>query len=451
MFPSIWFGPQNVATSVSSRLQIGEQFSSSSSTDDRERVSSILSIGEQNRTSSSSTIDYPAARAVVQWQIDRMNTSSVGGGLSPHELIHGTPTMDSHDEPNDAPSDEDGSHPPASPPSKRLRSSTEDSGSDSGGKTLDSSPWLAVTRRERADLLKKFKAEQKLDRRRFKLEVRATWEAEIADNKENCLHEGDSREDSSLPRWPVDPEDAAEAYENYLFDRLQRYDGDSAAMLVDFRSSLTVVPSWNVQQERINPALMQNRTAALWEGLRRVYFGEKELEPSRDDLELSHEEVMDNLRREIAEVEERLRTRRPPPDSGRDIPPLPRDHDDDEGGPPRSIAHTNVDPVARSGGVLVAYATVPGTPPPSTSASGPAEAAYCRNETCLSGPIRKLVFLSKRVLRRIMAAKESLFKFGTFVPKNDREAGLSPEAARWKAGRDLEWVRLGKEGTFDGD
>jgi hypothetical protein len=48
-----------------------------------------------------------------------------------------------------------------------------------------------------------------------------------------------------------------------------------------------------------------------------------------------------------------------------------------------------------------------------------------------------------------MAAKESLFKFGTFVPKNDREAESSPEAARWRAGRTLEWVRLGKEGTFD--
>jgi hypothetical protein len=50
-----------------------------------------------------------------------------------------------------------------------------------------------------------------------------------------------------------------------------------------------------------------------------------------------------------------------------------------------------------------------------------------------------------------MAAKESLVKFGTFVPRNDREADLSPEAARWKAGRDLEWFRLNKESTFDGD
>jgi hypothetical protein len=66
-------------------------------------------------------------------------------------------------------------------------------------------------------------------------------------------------------------------------------------------------------------------------------------------------------------------------------------------------------------------------------------------------PSRKLVLLSKKILRRVMAAKESLFKFGTFVPRNDREAESSPEAARWKAGRSLEWVRLCKEGTFDGN
>ena len=42
-------------------------------------------------------------------------------------------------------------------------------------------------------------------------------------------------------------------------------------------------------------------------------------------------------------------------------------------------------------------------------------------------------------------------KFGIFVPRNSREADESPEAPRWKAGRDLEWFRLQKEGTFDGE
>jgi hypothetical protein len=37
------------------------------------------------------------------------------------------------------------------------------------------------------------------------------------------------------------------------------------------------------------------------------------------------------------------------------------------------------------------------------------------------------------------------------VPKNDREANASPEAHRWKAGRDLEWLRLNEQGTFEQD
>ncbi len=56
-----------------------------------------------------------------------------------------------------------------------------------------------------------------------------------------------------------------------------------------------------------------------------------------------------------------------------------------------------------------------------------------------------------RQVRRVLSAKESLFKFGTFIPKNDREATLSPEAPRWKAGRDLEWLRLNEQDTFETD
>ncbi len=59
--------------------------------------------------------------------------------------------------------------------------------------------------------------------------------------------------------------------------------------------------------------------------------------------------------------------------------------------------------------------------------------------------------LTVRQIRRIMAAKESLFKFGTFVPKSEREADASPEAPRWRAGRDSEWLRLNEQGTFESD
>ena len=59
--------------------------------------------------------------------------------------------------------------------------------------------------------------------------------------------------------------------------------------------------------------------------------------------------------------------------------------------------------------------------------------------------------LTIRQLRRVMAAKESLFKFGTFIPRSEREADSSPEAPRWRAGRDLEWLRLRGQGTFERD
>jgi hypothetical protein len=61
------------------------------------------------------------------------------------------------------------------------------------------------------------------------------------------------------------------------------------------------------------------------------------------------------------------------------------------------------------------------------------------------------VVLTIRQLRRIMAAKESLFKYGIFVPRSEREAEASPEAPRWKAGKDLEWLRLREQGTFERD
>ncbi len=74
--------------------------------------------------------------------------------------------------------------------------------------------------------------------------------------------------------------------------------------------------------------------------------------------------MIGNLRREIAEIEERLRLRRPP-DSDRPIPHVPRDDDSD--GPPPSVAHTNVNPDANSG-VIVAFVTESTPPFPSDRA-----------------------------------------------------------------------------------
>ena len=59
--------------------------------------------------------------------------------------------------------------------------------------------------------------------------------------------------------------------------------------------------------------------------------------------------------------------------------------------------------------------------------------------------------LSTRVLRRILKAQETLFKYGTMIPRSDREAEASPEAVRWKSGRQLEWLRLLAAKTFETD
>jgi hypothetical protein len=47
--------------------------------------------------------------------------------------------------------------------------------------------------------------------------------------------------------------------------------------------------------------------------------------------------------------------------------------------------------------------------------------------------------------------QESLFKYGTFIPRNDKEANTSPEAVRWLSGRQLEWIRLRAAKTFESD
>jgi hypothetical protein len=57
--------------------------------------------------------------------------------------------------------------------------------------------------------------------------------------------------------------------------------------------------------------------------------------------------------------------------------------------------------------------------------------------------------LMAKTMRKILKAQESLFKYGTFIPRNDAEAEKSPEAIRWKSGRQLEWLRLKPANTFE--
>ena len=59
--------------------------------------------------------------------------------------------------------------------------------------------------------------------------------------------------------------------------------------------------------------------------------------------------------------------------------------------------------------------------------------------------------LSTKTIIKILKAQESMFKYGTFIPKSDREAEQSPEAIRWRSGRTLEWLRLRQANTFEAD
>jgi hypothetical protein len=62
--------------------------------------------------------------------------------------------------------------------------------------------------------------------------------------------------------------------------------------------------------------------------------------------------------------------------------------------------------------------------------------------------IRKAL-ITVKTIRRILNFKESIMKYGVFVPKNDNEADASPEHLRWESGRMLEWMRLQNQGTFE--
>ncbi len=57
--------------------------------------------------------------------------------------------------------------------------------------------------------------------------------------------------------------------------------------------------------------------------------------------------------------------------------------------------------------------------------------------------------LSTAVIKWILRAQETIFKYGTMIPRNDSEADRSPEAFRWVSGRTLEWIRLNQVSTFD--
>jgi hypothetical protein len=227
-----------------------------------------------------------------------------------------------------------------------------------------------------------------------------------------------------------------EAWENYVFEAMVNFDANIMEQLVSFRSSLLVVPPPPGTPDPVQVQARIARTDALWAGYRRVYFGLVEPEPS-------HDRVMDRLRAEVTALHQRPASARKFQGDGDSSSSSSDDGNSKDGdnwgtGVHDGIGHDFVSNVSLG-------LSVPAEKEESSTLIAPAAAPVG------SSLLRRVVLLSRRTLRRVLAAKESLFKFGTFVPKNDREADSSPEAVRWDAGRTLEWVRLGQQRTFDGD
>ncbi len=228
------------------------------------------------------------------------------------------------------------------PPAKRVHlEATPESRQSSSVEGFVNEPPV-VARSERTAILKLFKKERRLARRIFRNGVQVSWDKDVAEyieQKENRF---------AQDFYPSVEEVEAEAFENYMFDKMCDFDQEYAEKLNDFRGSLRVAPN-SLSLVLEDPRLVRERTNALWEGLRRVYFGELE-----DDVpggrRLSSGEIVpdrstiENLRREIDELEARARRRRVAADDDEhpslDVGEGDSDSDDDfpsaprgEGGP----------------------------------------------------------------------------------------------------------------------
>jgi hypothetical protein len=66
-----------------------------------------------------------------------------------------------------------------------------------------------------------------------------------------------------------------------------------------------------------------------------------------------------------------------------------------------------------------------------------------------TGFVSKVKALPTKILRRILKTQETLFKYGTQIPRSDKEAEASPEAIRWRSWRQFEtnwtWERIREE------
>jgi hypothetical protein len=449
---------------------------------------------------------------------------------------------------------------------RNPESSSEDAGKDQQSSSSVDSQLdgpIRVTPSERRQLHAEFRKEAQLARSKFKDQLVMEWHEAYPSigDKENQMQDHSSSttglSDSAFSEDEF-------AFDHFVGTRMEAYDSWASERKASFLSSLrSRPPTPTSDQTRHSAQLQQERTQALWEGLRRKFFGEQEGELA---LEHSTETQEDNaaLQGEIAELMEQLRRRRtrfptgpPPPfgpqgfdpDNSDDSPPdqtvemasqgpsdgafsspfqkgSPEPRRSNRNKPTTTIVSAPVrrrvkdrwffelvppvNPIlsnelsssnqdvflaqkspdelsSTNHGVFLAQKT-PGLSsrtnqePPSDpnetmksfvgtngdevratprslifgctvrdDVSSAINAVTMQPELSVTISQARKVLLSQRTLRKILVAKETLFKFGTFVPRNESEAQRSPEASRWMAGRDLEWHRMGQRETFARD
>jgi hypothetical protein len=400
-------------------------------------------------------------------------------------------------------------------------------------------PCVPLTKTQRRMMVRRFGKEGRSRRRAFKLALQRDWESHVAPAYD--------QENDRPGAEPLVEEEIA--YDHFMIERLNRFDSDLEDKKADFLDDLfhAALPgNYAMNQEaKMNSepdALLMRRTAELWAGLRRVYFGEVEDPSDSEDTAPSAkkprtQQTVRDFKREIVETRARIRKLDPrvPADLDASNPFVPRKHDDDhEDGAPPSIPilpsrssdtsrdegfdedlssassngedddvleddersksgeelagrfsrnlhlePTNENPLAleddersKSGEELAGRFSrnlhlepTNENPLPkdlvsvqideigelANKNSDPGSVQIKEN---IAGPISLMRFVGRKILlssktmRRILNFKESVMKYGVFVPRNDAEADTSPEHLRWESGRMLEWMRLQKQGTF---
>jgi hypothetical protein len=255
------------------------------------------------------------------------------------------------------------------------------------------------------------------------------------------------------------------AFDEFLSLQLNKYDSDLCDTKRLFLDEIHRRKGGVTSKVDISDELHQKRTVVLWAGLRRVFF--HEVEPETDDS------VMDgSFPSGASPINPRRRIPRIPTDMN--APALHFFDESDMNDSDDTPMHPGI-----------------GDPPAAWTDKGewfePSSKGECSNgedngddhlpngeKITRCFPIgekisqfdtakaflkelhfpridyeKRKTFLSTKTIRRILACKETIHKYGVFVPRNDREADSSPEAKRWASGRQLEWLRLQEQGTFE--